>query len=74
LSLALHKLFLCLLGGAEDPEIKILSTSGGRIGDERVRAESSDGTQETSQGLLLLFYPINEPRHDKTNIMGLRPA
>jgi hypothetical protein len=29
---------------------------------------------DTSTGLLLAGSKRNEPRHDKTNIMGLRPA
>lgn len=46
-----HWLHSWFAGGAQDSSAKVLFVSGGRNGDPREGAESSDGTQEGHEGI-----------------------
>lgn len=44
-------------GGAQDPSAEVLFVSGGRNGDQREGAESTDGTQEGHEGIYREIVP-----------------
>lgn len=47
-------------GGAQDPSAEVLFVSGGRNGDQREGAESSDGTQEGHEGIYREIVPHSD--------------